>query len=163
MLAKVVRSIIAHSKRPHTFTVLEGSLIVESMREAKMRLRQLTALVATTGGTANQSVGSVLIPAGCILFGVTARITVACTTTGSPTGWKVDDGAGTPVDLSGSVTTFTAGTTLDLQKAANVPKLYAITSGLTPRLTLVAGTSPTWTAGEIRVTFHLLDLVAEAS
>lgn len=96
-----------------------------------------------------------LIPAGCILLGVTARVTTAVTGAAST---KIGDG--TTADLFASAMANALGTTSGLanHKSTWAPKLYTSAGDVV----LTANTS-NFTAGKIRVTAHFIRLTPPTS
>jgi hypothetical protein len=111
----------------------------------------------TANGVATQTVSG-LVPAGCLVVGITARVTTAI---GGATTFGVEDVAGTPIKwLTGVAVAL--GSTGDLSKSDPTtcpgPKIYAAASNLTIR-----GDANFNATGKVRLTVHYLTLTAPTS
>lgn len=110
-----------------------------------------TATLGTSTATATLSgstttVGSNLLPAGCLVLGVTAVLTTAITGSGV-TGFTLGDG--TTANLFGTATAVAQGTFTDFTKYATAwtPKSYAANGNV-----VATATGGSFTGGAIRVT-----------
>ena len=118
------------------------------------KIKQKTTVLAMSGATETWSNA---IPAGTIVFGLTARVTTeitGCTT------FDVGD-ADTDLYIDGMA--VAAGTTGDLANSnatLTAPKIYRSVTDLT--VTAVGGAA-NFSAGALRLTIHYIDLVAATS
>jgi hypothetical protein len=112
-------------------------------------IRQLSELVTIAAAADTDT--TIEIPAGCILLGVTARVTVAITGTST-----FDIGIAGTLAKFGDDVASTAGTT---RIGSVTPELIAAATAV--RIT--PDTTPSDAAGRVRVTLHYIDLTAAAS
>lgn len=111
--------------------------------------------IAVTGATA---VATGLIPANCLLIGVTTRITTDIVIGGG--GVNFDIGDGTNADaFANDITALTAGSTTNItQHTITSPVYYGAAANVV--LTPDAGT---FTSGQIRISAHYISLTAPTS
>lgn len=110
----------------------------------------------TTGALSGASKAlSGLIPAGCMLKGITTRVITAVTGATS-----VDTGDGTTVDQFGHHTAVALGTTTDYadHKSGFVPTLYKTAGDV-----VLTAVGSNFTGGNVRVTAHFEKIVAPTS
>jgi hypothetical protein len=104
-------------------------------------LSTMEDLVTLSGST---TLSTIQIPTNSLVFSCSAYVKTAITTTGSPTGWSWGY-SGSPT-LFGTGMGFTAGTT-----AAGVITPTGFYSNTKVQFTPVAGTSPTFSGGLVRI------------
>ena len=102
------------------------------------------------------------IPAGALILAVDSRTTTALTTTGSPTSWTL--GYNGKLDAWGTGLGFSTGTVGVAQYGASgVTSPMYFYGALPLKLTLVGGTTPTWSTGTIKITIYYLVFTPVAS
>ena len=114
----------------------------------------------TTGSGAMSSGATITlsnaIPAGCILMGVTARVTTTIT---GPTSWLL--GVIGDTNQWGDTLVLTAGTTVDLTDLVGTspPEFFAAATDIL----ITRGSASDFTAGVVSVTVHYIDMTAATS
>lgn len=117
-------------------------------------IQQATAVVTTTA--AATATATNLIPAGCLLIGVTTRVTTAVTGDAGFTGYSV--GNGTDADMFGANVSPSLNATTDLTNSTiTAPVIYTAATSIV--LTQVGG-STFVAGGVVRVTVHYISLTA---
>lgn len=111
----------------------------------------------TVNASGSTSTATNLVPAGCILLGVTTRVTTAITS--GDGGTSVDIGNGTDADMYGNDIAFTLGTTTDL--TSHTASALAFKSAAESVVFTCNG--GTFSGGVWRVCAHYLDLTAPTS
>lgn len=121
-------------------------------------LQATTAQIVTSGAAIVGSVASVtltnLIPAGVLVLGVTTRVTTAIT---GATSFQVGDG--TDTDKWGATVNIALNTTSDgADFTALTPTFYPATTSV-----VLTANGGNFTAGNIRVAVHYIDLIPPSS
>jgi len=137
------------------YAPIAGSIIsAKTINGAQGNVKIATTTVNASGAT---STATNLVPAGCILLGVTTRVTTAITS--GDGGTSVNIGNGTDADMYGAAIAFALGTTTNLA-SHTASALAFVSAAQNVVFTCVGGT---FNGGVWRVCAHYLDLTAPTS